>query len=70
MQDILKFYFYAKETRDGPLYMVEMSLSTDNLNCTAVFRTEASEKIFGFQKRFQEALSDLRERTPCGSVDL
>ena len=56
-----KYYFYARESKKGPLFMAEVTLSIQTCNLSVVLRVKNSDDIPGFQKVFSDTLYCLEE---------
>ena len=56
-----KYYFYARESKKGPLFMAEVTLSIQTCNLSVVLRVKNSDDIPGFQKVFSDVLYCLEE---------
>jgi hypothetical protein len=59
--DCRKYYFYARESKKGPLHMAEVTISIQTCNLSVVLRVKKSELIPGFLKVFSSALYCLEE---------
>ena len=65
-----KYYFYARESKKGPLFMAEVTISIQTCNLSVVLRVKNPDDIPGFQKIFSETLYCLEEEEESETVEL